>query len=476
MKRPAVLWLLVCAQALVFAGGPDISETIQAQIEEIKKFDAEITEREGLIQKLQKNKHSILAKLDILEHKTAILCKEILLFSKAIQTIKERLSGIQETIGLLDARIAGLAASIRDHYVRIYKYGRSSQIEQLLTSKSVTAFMASVVYSRHMLRFERDLVAGLKHLRTQRQSHVDIYTREISTVRKKQAAKRSLIAGLNREIMEKEKMLHAIDNNVDTNTQYVQELKDSQKELERFIAELKKLPQNEAPNPAEKEPELTASPAPEPAAEKKAAQSPPDAPNSSETPVQDPGPETREIPPEPKPAEKETPKQAKQTLAPAQEEPAETPSAQAKLNRMRFLKSKHFASQKRKLPWPVKGRIVLKYGKIYSRKFNTYYFHNGIDIRVDKGKPVQSVYYGWVVFTGWYKGYGNMVIIDHKQGYYTLYAHLDKVRVAKGDYVNIGQTIATSGDSGSLKGPYLYFEIRRYKKTYNPVYWLKQDG
>ena len=83
---------------------------------------------------------------------------------------------------------------------------------------------------------------------------------------------------------------------------------------------------------------------------------------------------------------------------------------------------------------------------------------------------------GHVVYTGWFKGYGNLIILDHGNEYYTLYAHVAEMLVKEGDDVRPAQRIGTVGDTGSLVGPRLYFEVRYQGKPQDPEQWLRQRG
>ncbi len=128
-----------------------------------------------------------------------------------------------------------------------------------------------------------------------------------------------------------------------------------------------------------------------------------------------------------------------------------------------------FLSTKGMLAMPVNGRIIKKYGSNYSNNG----FSNGIVIRADRGDPIRSVYNGNVLFSGWFKGYGNMVIIDHGSNYYTVYAYAEELFKKKGDYVEQNEVIATVGKK-SIKKASLYFEVRHYGKSINPLEWLKK--
>lgn len=128
------------------------------------------------------------------------------------------------------------------------------------------------------------------------------------------------------------------------------------------------------------------------------------------------------------------------------------------------------------LPWPTDGRIVGAFGPQIHPRFGTRTFRNGVDIEAAEGTEVTAVYGGHVVYTGWFKGYGNLIILDHGYDYYTLYAHMAEILVQEGDDVRQGQRIGTVGDTGSLSGPRLYFEVRFQGRPLDPAEWLRQRG
>jgi septal ring factor EnvC (AmiA/AmiB activator) len=135
---------------------------------------------------------------------------------------------------------------------------------------------------------------------------------------------------------------------------------------------------------------------------------------------------------------------------------------------------KGFSKMKRRLPWPVQGRLALPYGSYRDPKFKTPVFRNGIHIRAKEGEIVKSVYPGKVVFADWFKGYGKVVIVSHGEGYYTVYANLSEIFLSKGDIINKGDEIGRVGESGTLSAPALYFEVRYKGKPLNPLQWLKR--
>ena len=123
---------------------------------------------------------------------------------------------------------------------------------------------------------------------------------------------------------------------------------------------------------------------------------------------------------------------------------------------------------------PVRGKIISRFGAYNDPKYNVVNFKSGIDIQTDRGEPIRAVSNGKVIYSGWLKGYGNMIIIDHGKNYYTVYAHLEETFKSKGDMVEMEEVIATAGDAGSLSGPGLYFEVRHHGKPIDPLEWIRK--
>jgi murein DD-endopeptidase MepM/ murein hydrolase activator NlpD len=132
----------------------------------------------------------------------------------------------------------------------------------------------------------------------------------------------------------------------------------------------------------------------------------------------------------------------------------------------------YFGKLRKKLPWPIIGKVVSKYGRKRHPKYHTSTKNNGIDIKAPYNTPVAAVSYGEVAYADKFLGYGNVILIDHYGGYYTLYAHLSSMDVQVKDKVYQGEVIGRVGDTGSLKGSVLHFEIRVNGKTVDPLNWL----
>mgnify|MGYP002852720473 CR=1 FL=1 len=126
------------------------------------------------------------------------------------------------------------------------------------------------------------------------------------------------------------------------------------------------------------------------------------------------------------------------------------------------------ANRKTKFDWPVKGRIISGFGNLGSGRKN-----DGINIKADLGATVKAADAGTVAYAGnELKGFGNLILIKHNDGWITAYAHNDKLFVSKGQKVQRGEKIASVGSTGSVTTPQLHFEVRSGKKAVNPRPYL----
>lgn len=128
---------------------------------------------------------------------------------------------------------------------------------------------------------------------------------------------------------------------------------------------------------------------------------------------------------------------------------------------------------RKNIRWPLQGKVISTYGRKKSKKFDTYTMNNGIEIAPGDSDSIQSILPGVVVYADYFKGYGNTVIIQHSANLFSLYGRCRKLYVQTGQRVEEGELIGLVGDSGSLRGPALYFEIRVDIQARNPLDWLR---
>ena len=132
-----------------------------------------------------------------------------------------------------------------------------------------------------------------------------------------------------------------------------------------------------------------------------------------------------------------------------------------------------FAALKGGLPWPLQGRLVSRFGQ--PRAGGRLKWH-GLLVQADPGSPVRAVFSGRVVFADWLRGFGHLAIIDHGNGYMTLYGHADRLTKSAGGAVEAGEVIAQAGRSGGVQTSGLYFEIRQAGDAVDPLGWLAKRG
>lgn len=132
-----------------------------------------------------------------------------------------------------------------------------------------------------------------------------------------------------------------------------------------------------------------------------------------------------------------------------------------------------FASHKGKLSWPARGKITARYGS--TRKVGSLPWR-GVMIGADEGGDVKAIYRGRVVFADWLRGFGLLIIVDHGDGYMSLYGHNQSLSRRVGEWVEKGEVIATVGNSGGQDSSGLYFEIRYNGVPDNPLQWCRADA
>ena len=135
---------------------------------------------------------------------------------------------------------------------------------------------------------------------------------------------------------------------------------------------------------------------------------------------------------------------------------------------------KGFTQLKGKLIWPSDGSVAIPYGSQKDPRFDAPVFRNGIHIQTDDAADARSVYAGKVIFAEWFKGFGQLVIVNHGSGYHTLYGNLSEIFSKVGDIIRENQVIGKVGTSGVLNAPGIYFEIRYKGKPLDPTQWLKK--
>ncbi|WP_420130953.1 peptidoglycan DD-metalloendopeptidase family protein [Rhodopseudomonas sp.] len=148
--------------------------------------------------------------------------------------------------------------------------------------------------------------------------------------------------------------------------------------------------------------------------------------------------------------------------------PTETPAAAAEPAEASPVKAAEATGALPSFRWPVRGRVITAYGAKTNGKSN-----DGINLAVPEGTPIKAAEDGVVAYSGnELKGYGNLVLVRHSNGYVTAYAHASELMVKRGETIKRGQVIAKSGQSGEVGSPQLHFEIRKGSSPVDPLKFL----
>ena len=140
----------------------------------------------------------------------------------------------------------------------------------------------------------------------------------------------------------------------------------------------------------------------------------------------------------------------------------------------RSLKAKEFPKLKGQLAWPAEGRVITKFGRPWNPKLKTTTEKPGLDIKGKPGSEVRVVLGGIVTTITFIRGFGTTIIVDHGNGFYTVYSHVTNVEINEDSEVRGGDVIAYMGDSGSINGSQLHFEVWGEGKILDPEKWLQK--
>ena len=134
------------------------------------------------------------------------------------------------------------------------------------------------------------------------------------------------------------------------------------------------------------------------------------------------------------------------------------------------METQPFSAAQGQMPWPVDGRITDRFGGPRNQGKMRW---QGVRLQADAGSPVSAIHHGRVVYADWLRGAGLLLVIDHGEGYMSLYAHNETLLREVGDWVSTGAAVATVGSSGGQERPGLYFEVRKDGKPRNPQRWCR---
>lgn len=384
----------ICAPSAV--AGHD--EEIKKKQDQLVKLRREIDTFEEKILESEKRESTTLELLDTYDRQTILLRKLIGSLREEEGELQRQIEETQNTI----QRLGGQASFLKRQYAKYvqsaYKYGRTYDLELLLTSRSVNQ---ALIRSQYLQRFSNQRKEDVTKLETKRESIEDenlILHAQLSRERTLIAEKTHEEQRLRSKMDSRKKLLADIRRNKTNYQREIGRKRSAARDLEEIIAKLIE----EERIREERESEL-----------------------------------------------------AREGKIPA---PTETHVGV-------------FERKRGKLPWPVPyGKLVGRFGNQQHPVLKTVTQNTGIDIAVPVGTDVLAIANGQVSTISWLPSFGNLLILNHLDGYRTVYAHLSEIEVQEGQSLAEGSRIGKSGES--LSGPMVHFEVWRYREKQDPELWL----
>jgi septal ring factor EnvC (AmiA/AmiB activator) len=398
-----------CA-ALLVAAAPALSQPKPvARTGEQRELDAKIEKERAAAAQLSQRESSLLGKLAELERQVEVEGRALRAAQARLRVADGRLSSSERRARAADDEVARASRELAPRLVARYRLGREGYVRFLLGARSVTEVLRRRRLFSAVLERDFDALDDLRVHSQQAKAARDELARSRDELSGSAAVEQERRSALEAQVTQQRRMLAAVQQEKGLHEQAMRELEEAARALAQQVAELQK----------------RRSTGGDAAGARGAAASG----GSSSAPI------------------------GKGPQRPSREPPVR--------------------SARGRLLFPVPGgQIEARFGRAVDPRFGTVTLQRGIDVRAPEGAPVRAVHGGTVVHAGWFRGYGNLMIIDHGDGMFSLMAHLATLDRAVGDEVRRGDQLGTVGDTGSLKGSYLYFELRDGQKPLDPEPWL----
>jgi murein hydrolase activator len=403
-----LLWTLPSA-----AAPADLNQRLKEEHQELKQLKEQIKGYKDRVEHTKRRERNVVQALEESDRLLQQKRRELQSHERNLKLQTERHTALVKEMEELTQQLHAREGYLHTRLRALYKQGRVAYLPFLLSASDITDFFKRIRFTVKLVEHDADLLqqhrADFEALERTRRS-VKARTEQLQKARVQVTAKKEEIE---QERLKKNTLLTKIREEQGTYETAMQELGESSKRLMALIAKLeqqrKRALAQEARERRQRQQQARATPTPG-------------------------------------------------TLPPPVER--------------YFDGDSKFAKLRGELAWPVSGTLVATYGKIKHPTFNTYTFNKGIGISASPGSDFRVIEAGQVLYADWFKGYGNLLIVDHGDGYYSLYAHASELLVQVGARVKRNQVVGRTGEGGSLNGPALYFEIRHQGKPENPLEWL----
>lgn len=397
----------------VAGGTADLDRKLKEERQELKQLKGQLQDYKNRLEHTKRRERTVVQELEESDQLLQRKGRELQTYEKNLKMQTDKHAALVKEMDELTRKLQQQEGFLHQRLRALYKQGRVAYLPFLLSATDVSDFLMRVRFSLKLVEHDADLISQYRaNLEALERTRRAVKTREeqLAKARLQVAAKKDEIE---KERLKKNALLAKIRQEQGTYESAMQELEQASVRLLALISRLERQRKEALAQQAR---------------------------------------ERRQ-------------RQQQARLTPAPERPSiETdaiPDGQGKFAQLRGF-----------LAWPVTGKLVSTYGKIKHPVYNTYTFNKGISIGAEPGSHFRVIEAGQVLYADWFKGYGNLLIVDHGDSYYSLYGHAAELLVKVGDRVRRHQVVGKTGEGGSLNGPALYFEIRHHGKPENPLEWL----
>jgi septal ring factor EnvC (AmiA/AmiB activator) len=400
------------------------------QASDLQKIDSEIQTTRQRLQFSQKQHNELMANLETSELELGRIETEKNALEKAVTAQQEELEKLQQQEQQLLAAKSEQEKNIAAQINASYRLGHEKNVRVILNQQDSRAVSRSLVYSDYITKARLAALKNFEDTLHQLADNKTAINQKTAELLASQSTLADKAAKAKLSFTERNQALQALQASIKTDEARIAQLRDEQNRMQELLRQIR-AQQIAAQKAATEKARI------EQAAREK---------NRRER-------------------EQAAQKTASPSLSPSTEKTVASPGLPANLP--------PFAQSRGKLRWPVQGKMDNRYGQ--KRQPGDFRW-DGISFIAAAGTEIKAVHGGKVVFADWFRGKGLLLIIDHGDGYMTLYAHNQTLLKKSGEQVNPGDVIGTVGNSGGLAAPELYFELRYQGEPVNPGNWFINKG
>lgn len=412
IKKQAALFVLMIVllwPVEAFGATAGLDSRIAQEEARMELLERRIAEHQGRVQQMGQQEKGVLTQINTLDQKKQVTEQRIRILELRLEKVKGSIAGLRAEMETAERDLATMQGLLEERMVNIYKYGGVAEFNLLLSSSTAHEAMGTSYLLNKIALQDQGMIDGV----LAKQEELRQAAAKMESERKSLADNTTKLASERKnyhdEIARSNDYLGKVRKERSLQEQSLKELQDAQQELQRTIVALMKKKREEQER-----------------ARAAAAAAAAAAKGSGTT-------ATRPAAPQPQ----------------------------------------VFVPSGGRLGWPVQGQISSTFGTRVHPVFKTKIMHTGIDIRAPHGTPVKAAGAGEVLYAGWLRGYGQIVILDHGNDLSSVYAHLSSIAVREGAVVKKGQAVGSVGSTGTATGNHLHFEVRQGGDARDPMKYLR---